>query len=883
MFYRAISRITVLIILVACVNSSPAMAVGPNNLFANPTMAGVGSNGLIPAWKSYGEGYTRDTEVTHASAASVRFESNSLTHTLGAMQTIVLNQVQPAPVVVSAWSRALSAHGQGAGNYCLYADVNYNDGTHLWGQSVDFESGTHSWERRRETILPAKPVLSINVFLLFRNVKGTAWFSDVHATQLSGVRVWDGQSIAPPLSTQRPYTRALMRVGSRLSLGFSPHGALVRTTLNGRIINTSPGGFFIRDVKADGHVVPLAFAATVARDRSGDIIHVSGNSTSLGLLFASSIRNGSQSILVNSTVTNMRNCDRDITVYFALPVDATGWTWGDDIRTSRVIGKQGEFHTWSAVSVGACGSISRYPFAEVNNRAGGVALNLSPREPDTSRLFYNAEAHELVVAFDFAFARARSRSYACAAHFRFRITHLPAAPVRWGFREAAAAYYGLHPQQFPSATVRGGIWMPFTDPSTVADVGDFHIRYHEGDNSVFSDRKLGILSFHYTEPSSCWIPMPATMPRTYEAVMSLVHSQLLTGTTEQKRWAAAVINSGTRRNDGRLNVQFRNEPWCNGALFVLNPNPALATSSAVVTKSSLTYDATTADSRYISHAASAPSGEYLDSLEGWLNTETSSPKQLAACPYPLTFDSSSLLATVPQWYSLFGLVSFMSRDLHARHRQLMANTTPVNFWCFMPMLDEAGIEVNWLGTGDAYSPDSDEIFDYRRTLAYHKPYLLLMNTNFDRFNGQDMARYFRRCLFYDVFPSCFSADAADQPYWETPRWYNRDRALFKAYIPIMQQLSLAGWQPVTYALSSNPKVYVERYGTRWLTLRNASNEEQTATLKLWAAALQLKPDAQINDCITGWSCSLKNRSNRSPTFTVRLAPNQVMALHIRNG
>ncbi len=880
MFCNSVKTIVVLTTCLAMFATGASGMPTQPNLAVNGHMKGITSSGSIPDWQPFEGGYTRDPSITHRGSASVRCSSSAPTTTFGALQTITLNQQTPEPVVMSAWSRASKAHGQGGANYCLYVDVTYADGTHLWGQSVNFDAGTHGWQRRRETILPAKPIQSMNVYLLFRNFAGTAWFGDVKAIEISGTRVWDGQAVSPPKQDLSAGSGGLTYVGTRLRLGFAHNGALIRTILESRTVGSTTGGFFVRDVTANGSLLPLHGAVTKVKTGHGAALDFSCGVTGQGIRLHARVEPSGSSILIRGTIANGFTTTRDLTIYFTLPVDARGWRWGSDIRSSQVIANAGEYHNWAPVSVGACGSISRYPFAEVSNRTGGVMLALSPKVPATSRLFYNAAAQQLVAAFDFALGAVGSHDTKHTATFKLRLAPLPPAPARWGFREAAAAYYAMHPRGFPSATVTGGIWIPFTNPKTVSNAADFHFRYHEGDNSTLTDRALHILSFHYSEPSSFWLPMPPSVPRTYAAVMGLIRSQLLSGTPTQKAWAAALLNSGTRNVDGRLNVQFRDEPWCNGALFILNPNPALAAKPGAITKSTLTYSPSIANNRYVTHAATAPSGEYLDSLEAWLNTETDVPRQIAACPYPATFDTASLSPTVPQWYSLFSLVQSMSTDLHKRGKQLMANTTPVNFWCFMPMLDEAGIEVNWLDNHDRYSPDSDATFDYRRTLSFRKPYLLMMNTNFNKFNDSDMKRYFLRCLFYDVFPSCFSADAADHPYWETPQWYDRDRKLFETYVPIMQKLSRAGWQPIPDAEVSNATIYLERYGKRWFTLRNSTNAPQQTIVRLWSHELNIVHGGTVTDSLSPWHSELTHPEAGRSSFKVILAPHEVMAIRL---
>lgn len=86
-----------------------------------------------------------------------------------------------------------------------------------------------------------------------------------------------------------------------------------------------------------------------------------------------------------------------------------------------------------------------------------------------------------------------------------------------------------------------------------------------------------------------------------------------------------------------------------------------------------------------------------------------------------------------------------------------------------------------------------------------------------------------------MFPSFFSHNAADSTYWTRPEIYNRDRHLFKKYLPTAQRLAAAGWEPLTGATTDNPRVYLERWGRGdnvYFTLFNDSSEPQAYTLNV---------------------------------------------------
>lgn len=54
-------------------------------------------------------------------------------------------------------------------------------------------------------------------------------------------------------------------------------------------------------------------------------------------------------------------------------------------------------------------------------------------------------------------------------------------------------------------------------------------------------------------------------------------------------------------------------------------------------------------------------------------------------------------------------------------------------------------------------------------------------------------------LTFGMWPGYFSHDAASRPYFGNSTWYNRDRPIFKRYVPVLQEINQAGWQPVTGA------------------------------------------------------------------------------------
>jgi hypothetical protein len=90
----------------------------------------TGTNVLKPsAWRPYESGFTKTNDVfvcDNGTAAGRRV----------VWRRVELNQKSPQPIVASVWSNAENMSGGRDSDYSLYLDLQYADGTPLWGQPV---------------------------------------------------------------------------------------------------------------------------------------------------------------------------------------------------------------------------------------------------------------------------------------------------------------------------------------------------------------------------------------------------------------------------------------------------------------------------------------------------------------------------------------------------------------------------------------------------------------------------------------------------------------------------------------------------------------------------------------------------------------------------
>ena len=723
--------------------------------------------GHVKAWSAYGQGYQIDTQVHHGGAQSLTLsELGRVGRHPGRSGSTRLISRRAIPILVTGWSKAQEIDGVADNDYAIYVDVTYTDGTSLWGQTAPFETGSHGWQHQQLMIFPSKPVRFINVYALFRNHTGTAWFDDFDATEVTSDSLFDGQNLAPPVL---------------------PHGA--------------QSGWFVRDVAAG---TPLR--------------QITASKATLGLrLDSPKAMQGGQ--IVQAMLHNQTSQESSRHDLLCRAFRGAQTIWWNDIRDGVPATDEREYANLTQAGAGATGQLSLYPFGCVTGGKQGLVLGMLPSlGPRVVRIAFSPKSHLLYLACDLALtAKGDQHDHAPVA-----VAHYNIDPS-WGFRDAAAKFYALFPDAYRRRAKAEGIWMPFTDPSKVTGLSDFHITFHEGDNSVASDRQNKILSFRYVEPMTYWMPMTKDTPRTYTAAVA----QVQTLAAANNREAQAVLSSGSQDMRGQFNVAFRDEPWCNGAVWVLNPNPQMGKTTDLWTKAKLNHVG-----EPIPGAVNQPDGEYLDSLEAWADVLDYRPESLRASNEALCFTPSNPRPTLPTWFSVYEATASLSQDLHRHGKLLMANSIPWRFTAFASLLDVMGTETNVFSDTGVWTPEPDAIMNLRRTASYHKPYLLLLNTDFTKVDGAKIARYFQRCLFYGIYPSMFSANAADHPYWEDPKLYNRDRPLFRKYIPIVQHLSAAGWEPVTWARSSRSDVWLERYGRTYLTVLNSNDAPAETTIKI---------------------------------------------------
>ena len=731
----------------------------------------------------------------------------------GAGQTVVLDQKTPAPITAAAWSRSENVEGGINSDYSLYLDILYMDGENLYGQSSPFTNGTHDWERKEVILIPKKPVKEVSFYLLMRGHSGKAWFR-----------------------------------GAVLNQTESVSGGVLFDGNNVEIPKTLEQGILIRDVESDSDFSPA----------------VNGQVHGIKLDSRTSRQNGA--VFTDVDIRDLTGKDRAVTVYHVLPVGQGAVRWLGSPSDETDCKSPDEYMEANHFKAGANGRLGRYPLAAVDCGGKGVALGLDMEYAAFFRIGYNSGTRELFIAYDIGLTPEKPQ-----AHLRFCSYEFS---PEWGFRSALEKYQSVFPDFFKVRTPEQGLWMPFAKISKVKGWEDFGFKFKEGNDETEWDDTHNIVTFRYTEPMTWWMPMPKDSPRNVASALDEAKRLASDHKNDLSSSAKSLFTSGFFDEHGQFVAKFLDTPWCNGAVWSINSMPGI---QGEVSDFRDKWNSKLRDQLYGSGNKGSLDGEYVDSSEGYVTAELDFRRDhFSAARTPLTFSLDGRKPAIFKGLIAYEYVKAIAEDIHGINKLMMANGTPDQLCWLAPWLDVMGTETDW-NSGNKWCPMPVAEMQYRRALCGPKPYCFLMNTNFDKFTSGMAEKFMKRSLAFGMFPGFFSPDASSGQYFSKPKLYERDRHLFKKYVPLCKLVAEAGWRPVPNARTGNPKVHVERFGENYLTVFNDSAESCEVALTREGAIPKSCRDL-VSDRDVKF---IQTAARDSITAKIRLDPEDVAVLEFR--
>lgn len=514
---------------------------------------------------------------------------------------------------------------------------------------------------------------------------------------------------------------------------------------------------------------------------------------------------------------------RCVTLSAGVELDLSGWTWHDDVQTRRVMDAQGDYYAnVSSLPYGRRGEQSPYPFGVVSSERGALVVETDVDEPRIYQIAAEPAERFIGIHYDLGLSPETTKFPGRAA---FRCFLRAQAPQRAdAFRAALSDFYRRHPDFLARRSPEVGLWMPFMDISKLPAAQDFGFAFYEQGGALGADVDYGesnhVLTLYYTEPWLYWLPMTPGMARTLPQAWSWMRTLGTTGNGLKNDFAASALVSTTLQTNKLPLLSFIDTPWNTGARMEVSTDPELPVSTETTVNRAMV------EWKIVQDALRDPrvDGIYLDSMQA-MQVIDYNPAALAVADYPASYAPDAVRPGLAMPVAAFEYTSALGRYLRERGKLLMGNFPCWRWPFFMPYIDIPGEETSWLGNG-TYAPMEDRHLAFRRAISGHKPWGFLQAVNFKVFDSEMVERYFQDCLYWAFLPSFFSHDGANDPYWADASLYERDRPLFKTYLPLIRRLAVAGWEPLGPVSSDAPALRLEHFGNApggilHLTLRQA--------------------------------------------------------------
>ena len=687
--------------------------------------------------------------------------------------------------------------------------------------------------------------------------------------------------------------------GNGLEVAMSPDGAVSRVAVDGRRVDGERKGGFFAGLGATGEPARGTAAAV------GGGIHVQLAWPALGLTGEAVLTGEARCIRVRGEIADASGHDRAVTVSFGLPFGAgSSTTWWDDIDRRRPATGSGILENVIPTPAGATGTHSPYPLACVS-ASSGVAMGIPLDRPVLHRFSYSPPTGRLAVSFDFALTPAATRTPSKAA---LDFVIFPVDPV-WGFRSALERCYAIYPTAFERRVPKIGGWVDWGDVKAIPDFSDYGFQYHRAPGSPAArafDHANGLYAFYYSDyarffsdlgtfsrrpdpkevrqvfdrlfesgdPSAVVLSQPASAPGRIR--FEILQREL--GPEKAGEWlrraVAAVRLSATADADGEYNVGYLlsrkdwgPEHWWTGRLFC-DVDPAVRGGYGEFLLNDLF-------GRVFPAARSAGAsydGVALDNYFVDADTLDFRPEHLAASEIPLTFSHQGSRPVVLGAFETFQWVGELSRRLGPAGGWVMANLVGAKYPFDASVIDVPGYELG-----------ITEVAPLARALAYRKPVVTVpvgyqKGAEMWRFKEQDYGEAFlRQHVRFGFIPGGY----ADGGSFATDTTL---RALYKRYVPALIRCAEAGWEPVTFGVSDNAAIKVERFGRPGgailLSITNSTASPQAGRLRLDSKGLAVPERALTTPDLLGGGSVTWTPQGGGLSATLRLASNAAFIVGI---
>ena len=615
--------------------------------------------------------------------------------------------------------------------------------------------------------------------------------------------------------------------------------------------------------------VPTALGGKVVADAEG----LTQTQTRDGMTVVARYSNVGGAVRVDATLTDSTGRDRAFELSFRLPIAPEGWNWEKNLFESAPIRAGTRYEELDTAFGDQTHSI--YPLATIRSDAAELSLAV-PMQPQLQR--FGCDTREgLRSVWDVGVSPATTRTPS-SARISFWVL---ASDPRWGFRGAAERYFAIQSEAFQSPEHRAGSWIVCSPDKAVRDVPDpldFGWGYHESSSTLDFDIHNKILSLRYVDVSGYFRSLPGvTAQPEYDVLHRTLDEDAAAGSgsingAPRRDLAQAAINCSPYDDQGRYPVFEKPYFWYGNRLqiYPMSPDPEIPAPSfwSVALDYWIERPIATA-----SKSGGRLDGVFLDDLsDNFASIENYRRPHWAYGDEPLAFSYASGKVVRFNGLAMARFCAALRKRLHELKMVSFGSTSLGATGWFARHLDAMG--------GEVPGAEPEERVSVRRFFSYGKPWSnLLVPRGKEGLSSDVVAAYLAQALRLGFFPG-FSGR-----YWTDRSSYERDRPLFRRYVPLIREATEAGWRPVPAAASSAADISLERFDTEksgvfYLTAYNKGSSRTEFRVKLDSARLRLKEGrTEIQDRLRARAITGEWRDGNLE-FPDSLAPGEVTLYRI---
>ncbi|RLF41234.1 MAG: hypothetical protein DRN12_03635 [Thermoplasmata archaeon] len=544
-------------------------------------------------------------------------------------------------------------------------------------------------------------------------------------------------------------------------------------------------------------------------------------------------------IEINGEIKNSQQQERALDVYFLLPINASGWLWWDDIRNQREI-EDGLYEMVVNADESSYLPLSVYPTSAITNKDIGLSIAIPLSKPRIFRIFYDTNLDKFGISFSLGLSPLTKFNVV-----NFTI-YLYKCDPEWSFRSALDRYYRFFPEYFEK-NLGSDFWF-----NASGDLADFGIRFVQGhfydDNyaKYLSElNKKNIYTCEYTLPSefepqslqSKMSPSP-----NYEEFLNLIDYYAENGSYLVRAKAIGAKNSTISdiNGDTILAAILWGPGWAPDkwlGKFPLNTDPELpGLNIANIMMNICIIPAFENAERY----GAILNGVELDNFMNRLKFIDMNSSRFKYTDYPLTYSPNNFKPGIPAMNPMIEYLHHLSEWLEENqpNARITGNCIDRGISSFgFPYL--AALPFEMISTTRWNFNDIE--LNYRRSMGYHRFVMAFqcgeMWDEKGRIIMPYVEEYINESIFYGIYP------IMKDDFFQQCKDYEKARPLYQKTIPIIDELQLAGWEPLTYAKTNDEKIFVERFGegtTIYFTVRNNDSVTKDYTFLIEAEKLGLE-------------------------------------------